>query len=104
VFSDRCLTSFWFVHILAHLCAVWQTNNLRRHLPVVGHLHSVWRCHLLPTVSKKPCLSSRLWQTQVDGCGRNLAKEKEYYRRYRVCKSHAGAQEVRCCTSCRHFL
>lgn len=38
----------------------------------------------------------RVSRLQVDGCGRNLAKEKEYYRRYRVCKSHAGAQEVRC--------
>ena len=47
---------------------------------------------------------------QVDGCGRNLAKEKEYYRRYRVCKSHAGAQEVvlggeakRYCQQCSVF-
>lgn len=47
---------------------------------------------------------------QVDSCGRNLAKEKEYYRRYRVCKSHAGASDVllggerkRYCQQCSVF-
>ena len=46
----------------------------------------------------------------MDGCGRNLSKEKEYYRRYRVCKTHAGASEVllkgetrRYCQQCSIF-
>ena len=47
---------------------------------------------------------------QLESCGRNLAKEKEYYRRYRVCKSHASAavvtlngKAVRYCQQCSVF-
>lgn len=47
---------------------------------------------------------------QVDGCVRNLNKDKEYYRRYRVCKTHAAAGQIcmdkkvmRYCQQCSIF-
>lgn len=47
---------------------------------------------------------------QVDGCARNLNKDKEYYRRYRVCKTHAAAGQIcmdnkvmRYCQQCSIF-
>ncbi len=44
-----------------------------------------------------PMQCFRMFPTeQVPGCGRDLLREKEYYRRYRVCRNHATAREVRC--------
>lgn len=36
-------------------------------------------------------------------CQRNLMKEKEYYRRYRVCKVHASLPIVRTCGEDRRY-
>ena len=40
---------------------------------------------------------------QVEECQRNLAKEKEYYRRYRVCKAHATQSVVHTCGEARRY-
>lgn len=41
-----------------------------------------------------PAQISLLDTKQVPGCARDLAREKEYYRRYRVCRPHAVATKV----------
>jgi len=41
--------------------------------------------------------------SQVEECQRNLAKEKEYYRRYRVCKVHATQSVVHTCGEDRRY-
>ncbi len=39
----------------------------------------------------------------MEECQRNLAKEKEYYRRYRVCKVHATQSVVHTCGEDRRY-
>jgi SBP domain len=52
----------------------------------------------------------RLAHMQVEGCTRRLAREKEYYQRYRVCKFHSaqtvvtlGGEPHRFCQQCCMF-
>ncbi len=71
--------------------------------------------HPLNHNKKKPFGCGELTLTgaplsQVEGCGRDLAEEKDYYRRYKVCQAHAsdpcvvvrGAQQ-RFCQQCGTF-
>lgn len=48
-------------------------------------------------------LTLRRLRVQVVECQRNLMKEKEYYRRYRVCKVHASQPLVHTCGQDRRY-
>ena len=60
---------------------------------------------MAPQWSHRLCLFA-----QVEGCARDLAEEKDYYRRYKVCQAHAsdpcvivrGSQQ-RFCQQCGTF-
>ena len=55
-------------------------------------------------------ISKREHSMQVDGCNKDLASEKEYYQRYRICEEHLklssllkdGVQQ-RFCQQCGRF-
>ena len=88
---------------LAAGCWAWATCRRRS-----GHR---WWFHTRPALCLAPQSAySFCCFAQVEGCGRDLAEEKDYYRRYKVCQAHAsdpcvivrGSQQ-RFCQQCGTF-
>lgn len=74
-------------------------------------VHQLVRCvHFLEEKGDMAFAENFVHVMQVDGCNKDLASEKEYYQRYRICEEHLklssllkdGVQQ-RFCQQCGRF-
>ena len=56
------------------------------YIQCTSHIHAYW----VTIPGGSACV-----HLQVPGCGKDLSRDKEYFKRYRVCRMHSNAREVR---------